>query len=197
MLDSNIPVVSFDTDKGKLSVSTDSEESVAQMVDYLVSQGHERIVYILPSTADVSLSRLNGFKLGLARNGVEFKDAMVQKGAYFQENSSNFATSNALNSGIKPTAIMYPDDYTAIEAIRSLREFGLKVPQDISITGYDGINLSKSIHPRLTTVEQDSDAIGRKAASLLLNRINKVDEDEHHIKLMAKIYKGSTVKKIK
>ncbi len=197
LMESDVPVVSLDYSKGKYSVSSNFEESVAKMVDYLVSLGHERIVYICPSDgAEVTKRRLEGFKIGLQRNNIAFDERMVQPGKYFSTDSSERATENALNSGIDPTVIMYPDDYTAIGAIRYLRKKGLKVPHDISVTGYDGIELSKLVHPTLVTAAQDTESIGKGAANILLDILSNGNVGAHHLEFRTKIITGSSVKKL-
>ena len=72
-----------------------------------------------------------------------------------------------------PTCIIYPDDLSVTGGINALRSRGLNVPDDISVAGYDGIKLSQMLNPRITTVKQDTDTIGRTAARELINEIEK------------------------
>ena len=73
----------------------------------------------------------------------------------------------------RPTCIIYPDDRSIIGGINVLREMGLKVPDDISIAGYDGSSISQMLSPKITTIRQDTDRIGREAANRLVRIINK------------------------
>ena len=70
-----------------------------------------------------------------------------------------------------PTCVLMPDDHTCLGALEAAADLGLRVPEDISIGGYDGISLSQLIRPRLTTIQQDTQSIGTQAARLLIDRI--------------------------
>ena len=72
-----------------------------------------------------------------------------------------------------PTCIIYPDDRAVIGGVNVLREMGLKAPDDISIAGYDGSAISQMLSPKITTIKQDTDQIGREAAARLIKIINK------------------------
>ena len=71
----------------------------------------------------------------------------------------------------RPTCILLPDDLCYLGAQEAARELGLRIPEDVSFAGYDGIPVMQSIRPRLTTVRQKSDVIGEEAARLLISRI--------------------------
>lgn len=192
----NIPVVAFDYTEAKLSVTSNNQESVGEMVDYLVSMGHKRIVYVYPDEADISKNRYQGFVEALKRNNIEFDPRMVVKASYFTEKSAETATDLALKSGINPTVIMYPDDYTAINAIPYLKKLGYKVPKDISVTGFDGIDVVSIMRPKITTIRQDTEQMGVAAAKLLLNAIeNEKELNENTCKIIpSKLMKGESVK---
>lgn len=197
LLHSKVPLVSFDIYRSKLMVSSDNKESVANMVDYLVSLGHTRICYVFPNESGVSEERRDGFLMGLKRNNIPFDERMIVYGPYYGEGSAKTATDNALGSGFNPTVIMYPDDYTAISAIPYLRSLGYKVPKDICITGFDGIEVGSVMRPSLTTTKQNADAIGQEAARLLLASINKEEILEEHVVVPTSIRKGDSVIEIK
>ena len=198
LFESNIPVVSFDILSSKYYVTTNNKESVHQMVDYLVKMGHTRISYVNPDESDVSLKRLKGFKEGLAANNIAFDEKMVVHAPYYGEGNAKEATDLALQSGINPTAIMYPDDYTAVASIPYLRSLGYKVPDDISITGFDGLDIASVVHPSITTTKQEPKDLGQKAAELLLKQIKgqKIRDGENHIIVPSTLLKGETVKDI-
>jgi DNA-binding LacI/PurR family transcriptional regulator len=96
------------------------------------------------------------------------------------------ATEKLLQLEDRPTCILLPDDVSAFGAIEAIQEAGLKIPDDISIAGYDGVIYSRLISPRLTTVRQDTDKIGREAAKLLIYNI----EHPQNPKLEPIIVKG-------
>ena len=70
-----------------------------------------------------------------------------------------------------PTCILYPDDYSALGGINEIRDRGLRIPEDISVAGYDGITVARILQPKLTTLCQDTEAIGRIAADKLIDLI--------------------------
>lgn len=192
----NIPMVAFDFDGAKYGVSSNNKESIASLVDYLVSMGHKRICFVKPDEYGVSQERYNGFIEGINRNNIEFDERMIIKAPYYSHDSAKIATDLALNSGYNPSVIMYPDDYTAINATQYLHQLGYSVPNDISITGFDGIEIGKVTQPSLVTIEQDTKLLGINAAELLLMQIKKKPITEPLVVVDAQIIKGHSVKKI-
>jgi DNA-binding LacI/PurR family transcriptional regulator len=71
----------------------------------------------------------------------------------------------------RPDCILFPDDYSYIGGMNAIREAGLRIPEDVSVMGYDGINLSRVISPKLTTYRQDTGEMGRVAAAELIGLI--------------------------
>lgn len=195
-LGSDLPIVTFDVFEAKYCISSTNEKSVEEMVDYLVSMGHKRICYVCPDDSGVSLSRKEGFLKGLKKNNIPFDERMIIRAPYYSSDSAKLATELVLASGFNPTVIMYPDDYTAIASIPYLRKNGYHVPRDMSITGFDGIDIGAVMRPSLTTTVQSTQEIGKKAAELLLNQINNKEIKEQNPIVPTKIFKGESVAKI-
>ena len=82
------------------------------------------------------------------------------------------ATNKLLDLPDPPTCILYPDDFAAFGGYNAIRMKGLKVPDDVSVAGYDGIEIARRISPVMTTLVQDTDRIGRTAAAKLIDLIN-------------------------
>lgn len=196
LVKSDIPLVTFDVINSKYCISSNNEQSVINMVDYLVSLGHERICYVCPEKSGVSEDRKNGFIKGLKKNNIPFDERMIVNGPYFGKDSALIATENALSSGINPTVIMYPDDYTAISAIPILRKKGYHVPRDMSITGFDGVDIGAVMRPSLVTTVQNTAEIGKNAAKLLLKQINNNEIEEKNIIIPTSLFKGESVSRI-
>ena len=96
-----------------------------------------------------------------------------------------------------PTCILYPDDYAAIGGINEIRERGLRIPEDISIAGYDGITIAKILEPKLTTLCQDTVAIGRIAAEKLIDLIeNPKTTMIDKFTVDGTLFKGASVKQL-
>lgn len=82
-------------------------------------------------------------------------------------------TKELLNLKTPPTCILYPDDFAAIGGMHAIQELGLRIPEDVSVAGYDGIPLAKHLSPQLTTVQQDTEQIGVVAARELISLIER------------------------
>ena len=196
LLASDVPVVGFDLPIAKYNISSNNKEAVASMVDYLVSLGHKQICYVAPKDFGVARVRKEGFLEGIKCNNIPFDERMIVVAPFYSSESAKIATDKALSSGIEPTAIMYPDDYTAISAIRYLRSLGKKVPLNISITGFDGVEVASVMRPEITTSSQDFKNIGIEAAKLLLKQINKEEIKEPHVVVKTTLLKGESARKI-
>jgi DNA-binding LacI/PurR family transcriptional regulator len=97
----------------------------------------------------------------------------------------------------RPTCVFTPDDFSAVGAYHAVQEAGLRVPEDISIVGYDGIPVSQALYPKLTTLMQDTKQIGRKAAEELIALIEtpKTTLIEKYL-IMGKLLEGGSVLKL-
>lgn len=172
LMNGEIPFVCFDNNDVPNSVQSNNKEAIAGMVDYLVSKGHRNIMYINPDdNAPVTRSRLEGYILGLERNNIKFDPRFVQKGSYFHEGASKLNVENVINSGIDFTAIMFPDDYSAIGAAKYLKQYEKEKGIKISYTGFDGVEVTEILASSVTTIKQNTKLIGETAAKILLNEI--------------------------
>jgi DNA-binding LacI/PurR family transcriptional regulator len=148
-------------------VSIDSFQAARRLVDELVALGHGRILFVAGrfTSSDRSHRRYEGYCEGMRRAGqspappveVDYNDAAAE-----------FDFSDAF-AGRGATAIIASNDLLALRVIASLRRIGLEVPRDVSVAGFDGIELGQLIAPRLTTIEQPSHSMGVAAASLVLD----------------------------
>ena len=172
IISGEIPFVCFDNNDVPNSVQSDNKEAVASMVDYLVSKGHRKIVYINPDDgAPVTRSRYEGYLLGLERNNISFDENLVIRGSYFREEFSNKVVEQLIKSGMDFTAIMFPDDYSAIGAAKYLKQYQKEKGIKISYTGFDGVEVTEILSSSVTTIKQNTKMIGETAAKILLNEI--------------------------
>lgn len=119
------------------------------------------------------------------------------EGRYHDTKSSRECTEKLMMLPDRPTAIVYPDDVAYIGGSVQLEKMNLSVPQDVSAVGYDGVNLSQIIRPRLTTYYQDAEAIGRESARKLVETIeNKKAAVAEEIKVSGRLLEGGTVRQI-
>ena len=198
VLNSDIPSISFDyLGNNSSSVSSNNAEMTIKLVDYLVSLGHKKIAFVSGDTEnDVSNIRFEAYKKALSKNKIKVDDNLIVVSRYYETDNIEKTIKSLLELKEKPTAIMFPDDYTAIAAIKILSKFGLSCPNDISITGFDGINVGQMISPTLTTIKQDVKKIGQELAKELLKMLTNNTLEKKHIIVEGQLIEGESVKKI-
>lgn len=198
VLNSDIPSISFDyLGNNSSSVSSNNAEMTIKLVDYLVSLGHKKIAFVGGDTEnDVSNIRFEAYKKALSKNKIKVDDNLIIVSRYYETDNIEKTIKSLLELKEKPTAIMFPDDYTAIAAIKILSKFGLSCPNDISITGFDGINVGQMISPSLTTIKQDVKKIGQELAKELLKMLTNNILEKKHIIVEGQLIEGESVKKI-
>ena len=172
LIRSELPVVTIDhTFEGKIAVVSNNVQGMEELVSYIYSMGHKKIAYIHGDDTPVTRNRLSGFYRTTQRYGLEIPDEYVKAASYRDLEVAAKATGELLDLPNPPTCIMYSDDYAAVGGMNEIRERGLRIPEDISITGYDGIDLVRMMEPKLTTLCQDTRKIGRMAAEKLISLI--------------------------
>jgi DNA-binding LacI/PurR family transcriptional regulator len=148
-------------------VASDDVHGAALATNHLLQLGHQRIAYIGPGDRASSLQRLKGYRQALERSRFAVDDgliAIVGEGA----NNGELAAFRLLARDPPPTALFCYDDMTALGALRAIRACQLRVPQDISVVGFDDIPLATYLDPPLTTVRQPTYEMGRQAARMLI-----------------------------
>ena len=174
LLQSDLPIVTIDyVYDNKLSVSSDNVMGIRDLVNYIYEQGHRKIAYIHGQHTAVTDARLKSFYKTSADLGIEVNENYLVEGLFRDIPNAQKATATVLDMKDRPTCIIYPDDFSAIGGINEIKARGLRIPEDISIAGYDGINIATRLEPQLTTIRQDTRMIGRVAAENLINLIEK------------------------
>jgi len=166
-------------------IRVDNRAGMCHMVDYLTSLKHRRIAIVTglrgnPHTVD----RMKGYKQGLEKAGIKFDRNLVAEGEYNIWSGVNAANQlSSLND--PPTAIVCMNDEMAIGAIQALRTKNIRVPHDVSVTGFDDIDYAKHCDPPLTTIAQPRDTMAQIAVDYLLRRIegDECDPPEKHFVL--------------
>ena len=174
LIESEIPTVTIDfTFDNHSSVLSDNVEGNYRLTKYLLDRGHRKIAFIHGEQTSVTKKRLVGFYRALGEYGVEVPEDYIQEARYHDAKACSAAASRLLRLEDPPTAIMFPDDFGYLGGISVFEEFGLRVPDDISVTGYDGINLSRILRPKLVTYYQDAEEIGRLSGKKLVESIER------------------------
>ena len=200
LLQSNIPIVTVDYVYHNCTVvSSNNVKGMNELVRYIYSKGHRKIAYIYGEKhSAVTRDRLTSFFQTMESFNLNVPDDYLKEGEYLDTRLVAKATRELLNLPDPPTCILYPDDTALIGGINVIDEMGLKVPDDISIAGYDGIDIAKILEPKLTTLCQDTAAIGRIAAEKLIDLIeNPKTTLIDRFSVDGALFKGASVKKIK
>lgn len=178
------------------SVSVDDTKCAKQAVDYLFDNGHKHIA-LVGGDFDISYTgglRLAGYIQSIEEHGQKFDETYFAK-AHFSVSSAYEATKRLLSQNNKITAIFAMSDMMAIGCIRAIHDCGLRVPDDISVMGFDGIELADYFCPRLTTLRQPYEQIAAQTAKMLLRSV-QASEPAHHRLLDAELVVGESVKSL-
>lgn len=168
----NVPFVSITPGEqlyASGTVYTNDREASAEMTSYLASLGHERIGFIIghPDHKAVA-NRFLGYKDGLKRSGLDFDGKLVAQGFSSFESGVDCGIL-LLRQPDPPTAIFASNDEMAAGIIRVARQLELRIPQDLSVVGFDDLPLAKQLSPALTTIRQPIRAMAETATQLLLS----------------------------
>ena len=133
--------------------------------------GHRRIAFIHGEPTAVTRNRLAGFRKACEELEIEIPNGYVLCGRFHDPKASSLCTQALLQRPDRPSCILYPDDISILGGMTVIERANLRIPEDISVAGYDGIPLSRMLRPRLTTLEQDSERLGTDAVAFLLEAI--------------------------
>jgi DNA-binding LacI/PurR family transcriptional regulator len=149
------------------SVVCDKSEGTQLAVRHLVSLGHKRIAFINGGAVyKPSADKMKGYKKALKEAGLAIQVEYIQYGDYHLESGSD-CVEKLLALEEPPTAIITSNDLMALGAIKAIQALGKRVPEDISIIGFDDIYLNNYITPALTSVRQKLDELGKKSVALI------------------------------
>ncbi|MBV1818224.1 LacI family DNA-binding transcriptional regulator [Anaerosalibacter bizertensis] len=179
------------------SVIIENEIAAFEAVDYLCKLGHEKIGLISTGEGDKNVGRLRqeGYKKALKANGIEYNEELISF-AHYTFKSGYESMSRLLDKGLGITAVFVTSDIMAIGASKAILSRGLRIPEDISIVGFDGIEYSEYFHPSITTVKQPIEEMGRKSAEILFHLIEDKKEQQH-IVFKTELLKRESCKKLK
>jgi DNA-binding LacI/PurR family transcriptional regulator len=176
LLTSDLPCVFIDYESTKAgTVHSDNLNGSYQAVAYLYGLGHRRIAHISGGRNTFSgAQRQEGYELALRKMKLKKRDGYIVDGSCYSADSGYRAMSRLLDLEEPPTAVFAAGDNLAVGAIRALKDRGLGVPEDVSIVGFDDIEIASLLSPALTTVRQHTDILGSRAAEILIGSIETV-----------------------
>lgn len=166
--------------EGLPTIAIDDRQAAVDATTHLLEYGHRKIAVI---TGDMNTSssrkRLDGFRDAMSRAGLEVNEQWLVYGEY-SASCGETAANTLLVRKNRPTAIFCFSDEIAMGCMYSLRQHGFRVPDDISVIGFDDIPFAKYLAPSLTTVAQPQDEIGAACATILLDLIDGRKPEKLH-----------------
>ncbi len=157
------------------AVVSDGRRGAREVAAYVLGQGHKRLAIIGgPKSLWTSEQRLAGYREALAAAGLDPDSVPVLVGDYRQQSGTDLAQrALAGRRGRRPTALLCANDLMAIGALEHCRTAGIRVPEDVSIVGFDDVPVAVLLSPRLTTVRQPARDMGYRAATVLFELLGE------------------------
>lgn len=191
LINSNIPVVTLDHVFKKCSaVISDNTNGMSELVEYAIQMGHRKIAYIHGEETWVTKDRLTGFYATIRKYKLDIPDEYLIESEYRNPYLAELKTKELLNLKDPPTCILYPDDYSMINAIQIIKDSKM----NISYMGFDGISISEVMG--ITTYEQNREALGTIAAKKLIECIEHPNSLIEHTVISGKVKIRDSVTKI-
>ena len=187
----NIPVVVIDPlnppRQGFSSVGATNWAGGKEATEHLLSLGHTRIAFLGgPNAAECSVARLHGYLAALMGHGIKQRPEYILTGGFTKTFGAE-GTRQLLALDEPPTAIFAASDATALGVLEEARQHGLRVPDDLSLVGFDGTPLTEQTLPRLTSVAQPLQEMGRAALRAVLRLVKGEELDSAHMELATEL----------
>lgn len=177
-----------------MSITIKIKEIAYSITEYIIkSKRYKKIARIKGHLMNTdSLLRFKGYLVALKDNDIPINENRVINGEYTAE-SGEYGCRRLLDLSEKPEVIFAGNDMMALGCYKAIRSFGLKIPTDIGIAGFDNIFLSEFFNPLLTNVYVSISEIGKAAAGMLLKRMKKSNKLEYkHLKISTGLVIGSS-----
>jgi LacI family transcriptional regulator len=203
ILDFNLPLVIVDNYFDSLNLNyvlTDNISSAYIATEYLIKKGHSRLGFLGDIKASMSFyDRYQGFLRALSNYGLSTDDHYILSNISIEDltyNNMDMALKEISNIADLPTAFFCCNDAEAIALNKVLTTLGIKVPEEISIMGFDDIDFSKSITPELTTMRVEKELMGKKAVKRLARLINSPSITAEKLLISTRLIERNSVKNI-
>lgn len=167
-------------------VASNMVDGAFMSVEYLIKQGHTDIAFLAGASSVNISERLTGYKKALSIYGIDVKDEYIIA-SEVDFDSIRVTLKTFIRQHPKVTAIFCMYDYIALAAIKAMKDLNLRVPEDISIVGYDNINIAEFYPVGLTTVDTSNRQIGEMSGRILINMIEKENYTVQGIQLTPKL----------
>ncbi|MFS0726655.1 LacI family DNA-binding transcriptional regulator [Paenibacillus sp. 1P07SE] len=161
------------------SVEPDNEAGGYDAVKHLIDYGHRDILFVVPSLSfHDHVMRIRGAERALQEAGLHKHPASLNDSLLLSDTDYGHYLKNLVQQKSMPTAMFVADDHEAIRTMRLLGELGVKIPDDLSIVGYDDLYFSTNITPSLTTVYQPTYEVGKEACRMLIGMMENHDKPQ-------------------
>jgi DNA-binding LacI/PurR family transcriptional regulator len=180
LFDSDIKCVTTDVPYKSIPlIYSDNRMGSRQAISHLYELGHRRIAHIAGPVGSVAgKERLEGYRQGLEEHGLAYDPLLVVEAGDFGSSEGYACMNRLFQLDDVPTAVYAICDLSAVGAMHAIKEHQLEVGKDISLIGFDDIELAYHIHPSLTTIKQDRKLIGKTLAETLVKRIRREPVEE-------------------
>ncbi|MBE6054966.1 MAG: LacI family transcriptional regulator [Clostridium sartagoforme] len=176
-----------------LWVDNDNVKAMYDLIQKLIEYGHRKIAFIGANpNLNVSRDRLNGYKQALIDNGIRIENNLIYEVEEFSQVKGSYAADKLLKKDI-PTAIVATDDLLAFGVQEILNKRGLG---DISIVGFNNIPMSEHQNPPLSSVDINAEELGFYATKLIINKLEKRDNNNISYIIDTKLIKRESIRKI-
>lgn len=145
------------------SVVVDNYRGAYDLTAHLIASGRKRIAWVGEVELSSARDRFQGYCDALNEAGLSYRRALIRK-----EEDAAIATRDLLSAKERPDAIVYIHDYSAMAGMEVIREMGLRIPEDVAVTGFDDLPEAANTTPPLTTARQPMECLGVEAARMLL-----------------------------
>ncbi len=200
-INSHIPLVMFDRVSDLLNVNKVENDDEAGSYDtaiHLINQGYKDFLWMGgPRTSNIYKNRFNGYKKALEENNLDISKMRCFEATPVLQIAYDYMK-EIITTGDIPEVVFATSDYMAMGVIQACHDSGLNIPEDIAITGYSNEPFAELIKPKLTTVDQYSEEMGKAAANLLLEQLNSGSDDFIPRKIVLKpklIIRETSIKK--
>lgn len=183
----------YDNDVPRPSVGFDNMAAMRMITDAVLAKGHQRLGFISADTRsnDRARRRLLGIQAAMTDAGLDPDTLCLVQTHYTIENGAQ-AFAEIMSQSIAPTAVLCGNDVLAVGALRQAHEMDIRVPDDVSIVGFDDIELAQVAYPPLTTVRVPHREMGRTAAQTLIRMVQQ-GQDENGTLLPTKLVMRATL----
>ncbi|OJJ16858.1 hypothetical protein BKI52_33705 [marine bacterium AO1-C] len=186
----NVPLILIDRVVAQVpasTITTNNYDASFEAVEYLIHKGYQRIAHIAgPKGQAITEQRLNGYLEALKKHEINIHEKLIQYGGYTQEGGET-CTKTFWNLEERPDAIFAVNDRAAIGAMRFLKSIQVKIPDQVSIIGFNNNPMGEIIEPALSTIVQPQFEMGELAARLILKQINQEEYSYQHLTLPSKL----------